>query len=151
MTRTRLHAAVFIVIATACAAWAIYNLRPLKGLFGFGDYGGGGIFRLTTSVDALQYVLAPLIAFAISRRLRASAGFAQRLRRAHVAVTLIIAGAIAVFVVATALGNFMHGVDSVWVVLLAVAFIGEALWLPLQTFFAASFVGILIIERRPGA
>jgi hypothetical protein len=151
MTRNRLQLALFIVVAAACGAWALYNLRPLKELFGIGDFGGGAIFGLTTSVDAFQYLIAPLLAFGISRRVRNRAGFAQGLRRAHVTATLAIAGMIALFVVVTALGNFTHGVDGVWFVLLAAAFTGGALWLPLQTFFAASFVGILIIERQQRA
>jgi len=151
MTRNRLGVAVFIVGAAACAVWAIYNLRPLKGLIGFRDFGGGSIGGFATSADALQYILAPLIAFAMSRLVRERAGLAQRLRRAHVALTATIVGVIALFILVTALGNFTHGVDGLWFVLLACAFVGGALWLPLQGFFTAGFLGLLISERRQGA
>ena len=151
MTRNRLGVAVFIVGAAICAVWAFYNLRPLNGLFHLGDFGGGSIAGFTTSTDALQYVVAPLIAFACARRVRERAGIARRLRRAHVAFTATIVGVIALFIVVTALGNFTHGVDGLWFVLLAAAFVGGALWLPLQGFFTAGFLGILISERRSRA
>ena len=146
MGRDRLARAVIVVGAIASAVWAYFNLRPLAGLFGSG---GGGIDGLSDGIDAVKYVLAPLIAFSISHRVRARDGLAQRLRTVHTAITGTIIMLIALFVLATALGNLTHGIDGVWFVLLVVAFVGGALWLPLQSFFAATFLGLLIDERRP--
>jgi hypothetical protein len=142
----RLALSVFLAGAIASAVWAFFNLRPLAQMFGSG---GGGIGGFSDSVDALKYVLAPLIAFAISGRVRAREGLAQRLRTAHMATTATIIMLIALFVLATSLGNFTHGIDRLWFALLVAAFVGGALWLPVQSFFAAGFLGLLIKERGP--
>jgi len=151
MARNRLALTVFLAGAIPSAAWALYNLWPLKDLLGFGDFGGGGIGGFTTGVDALVSIAAPLIAFAISRRVRAHEGLALRLRTAHMAVTATIIMLVAVFILVTALGNVTHGIDGLWFVLLIAAFAGGALWLPVQSFFAAGFLGLLIKERRPAS
>ena len=67
------------------------------------------------------------------------------------ATTATIIMLIALFVLATALGNFTHGIDGLWFALLIAAFVGGALWLPVQSFFAAGFLGLLIKERRPAS
>lgn len=149
MRRNPLAMIVFALGAILCTAWAAYNLWPLRDLFGFGDFGGGGISGLTTGIDALTAVVAPIVAFAISRFVRERTGFARTFKRAHVATTATITGVIAVFIIVTALGDFTHGVDGIWFALLAATFVGGALWLPLQSFFVAGFIGLLINERRP--
>jgi hypothetical protein len=147
----RLASIVFIAGAIGSAAWALHNLWPLKDLFGFGDFGGGGIGGLTTGVDALISIAAPLVAFAISRGVRAHEGRAHRLRTAHMAVTATIIMLVAAFILVTVLGNFTHGIDGLWSVLVVAAFVGGALWLPVHSFFAAGFLGLLIEERRPAS
>ena len=149
MRRNPLAVAVFTAGAVISVAWALYNLWPLKDLFGFGDFGGGGIAGFTTSNYALVSTAAPLSACAISRGVRAREGLAQQLRTAHMAVTATLIMLVAIFILATVVGNFTHGIDGLWSVLLIAAFTGGALWLPVQSFFTTSFLGLLIDERRP--
>jgi len=148
MSRERVAVAVFIVGSVLCGSWAVYNLWPLKGLFGFDDFGGGAIFGLSTTVDALKYIVAPLIAFAISRRLRHAGALARRLRRAHLAASVGIVALLVALAAATASGAFAYGIDGVWFALLIATFAGGALWLPLQAFFTAGFVSLLIAQRK---
>ena len=149
MKRTPLGIVVFAAGALLSATWAFYNLRPLKELFGVGDYGGGGLVGYATSVDVLGYIVAPLIAWAISRRVRERTGVARIMRRAHLTAMGLVVAVIAAFVAVTISGSFANGVDGLSFVLLAATFIGGALWLPLQGFFAAGFLGLLINEKRP--
>jgi hypothetical protein len=151
MTRHPLAVTVFSAGAVLSVAWAIYNLRPLSALFGSNDFGGGAIFGYSTGIDVLLYLIAPLVAFVISRRVRERTGLARILRRAHLTVTGLIVGMIALFIVLTVAGNFAHGIDGLAFALLAFTFVGSALWLPLQSFFAAGFIGLLIDERRRAA
>jgi hypothetical protein len=151
MTRSPLAVIVFAAGALASVLWAVYKLLPLRDLFGLGDVGSGGIGGFTTELDALRFLVAPLITFAIAHFVRERTGVAETLRRAHIAATFVILGVMMLFVLVTAIGQFTHGVDGIWYALLTCAFIGGALWLPLQGFFTAGFIGLLINERRLGA
>jgi hypothetical protein len=148
MSRHLLAVIVSSAGALLSVVWAIYNLRPLSALFGFKDFGGGAIFGYSTGIDVLLYIIAPLVAFLISTRVRERPGLARILRRAHLTVTALIIGLIALFIVLTAAGNFAQGIDGLAFALLVLTFAGGALWLPLQTFFTAGFVGLLIDQHR---
>src|SRR5262245_12412099 len=141
MPRNRLALLVFAAGTIVSVVWACVNLRPLGELFAAG---GGGIGGFSDSADALKAVVAPLIAFLISRRVRAQNGLAQRLRTVHGLMTASIIMLIAIFILATALANYVRGLDDLWWALLVAAFIGGALWLPMQIFFTTSYLGLLI-------
>jgi len=141
MTRNRIALAVFALGAIASGAWAVYNLLPLGDFF---HNGGGFVGGTADTIDALRYILAPAIVFAISRFVRVHDGVARGLRRVHLAFSASIVALLVIFIVATALGQFIHGMDGVWFALLVATFIGGALWLPVQGFFTAGFLSLLI-------
>jgi hypothetical protein len=147
MTRNPLAMIVFTAGAVLSAVWAFYNLRPLSDLFGFTDFGGGGMVAVNTGIDVLLSIGTPLVAFLISRRVRERTGFARTLRRAHVVTTATIVALVALFIGLTVLADAARQVDRLSFALVAGAFTGAALWLPLQSFFAIGFVGLLINER----
>jgi hypothetical protein len=141
MTRNRIAFAVFALGSIASAVWAFYNLQPLSDFF---HEGGGFVGGTADTIDALRYVLAPAAVFAISRFVRAQDGVARGLRRVHLAFSASVVALLVIFIVATALGRFTHGIDDVWFALLVATFIGGALWLPVQSFFTAGFLSLLI-------
>jgi hypothetical protein len=146
MSRHRLAIGVFALGAVVCLAWAINNLRPVVQFFG---QGGGFIGGASTTIDALWFVVAPIIALVLASRVRHHSGAARVLRRAHIITSLTIAALILGFAALTLTGTFANGIEGFW--LFVVAFVGSSLWLPMQTFFAAGFVGLLIDQRRPAS
>lgn len=46
-------------------------------------------------------------------------------------------------------GTFAHGVNGIWIGVGIAAFVVGALWLPLQAFFVAGFLGLLVKGRAP--
>ena len=146
MSRHRLAIGVFVLGAVACAAWAIRNLLPVFEFFG---ESGGFIGGASTTVDALWFIVAPIIALVLASRVRERTGVARLLRRTHVVISIAIAALILGFAAATLLDRFANGIDGFWLFL--AAFVGTSLWLPMQTFFAAGFVGLLIDQRRPAS
>ena len=143
MSRHRLAIGVFVLGAFACAAWAINNLRPVLQILGEGSGFFGGV---STTVDALWFVVAPVIALVLASRVRERTGLARLLRRTHIVTSLAIAGLVLAFAAATIIGPVGNGIDGFW--FFVAAFVATSVWLPLQTFFATGFVGLLIDQRR---
>jgi len=142
MSRHRLATGIFVVGAIACLAWAINNLRPVFQLFGE----GGGFGGASTTIDALWFVVAPIIALVLASRVRDRTGLARLLRRTHIVTSLTVAGLVLAFAGATITGIVGNGNDGFW--FFVAAFVATSVWLPLQTFFATGFVGLLIDQRR---
>jgi chromate transport protein ChrA len=143
MSRHRLAIGVVVLGAIACSAWAIDNLRPVLQLFGEGSGFFGGA---STTVDALWFVVAPVIALVLASRVRERTGPARLLRRTHIVTSLAVAGLVLAFAAATISGLVGNGIDGFW--FFVAAFVATSVWLPLQTFFATGFVGLLIDQRR---
>ena len=146
MSRHRLAVGVFVLGAIGCLAWAVNNLRPIFQFFG---EVGGFIGGASTMIDALWFVVAPIVALVLASRVRHRTGVARILRRAHIITSLTIAVLILGFAGLTLTGTYANGIEGFW--LFVVAFVGSSLWLPMQTFFAAGFVGLLIDQRRPAS
>jgi hypothetical protein len=145
LTRTRLAKTVFALGAVVSGAWAIYNLGALVEMY---ESGGGG-FVSSAALDLLKYVIPAAIAFWLATRVRDRSGRVQVLRRAHQLVSLTIVVLVILLAAAAFAGAFSRGVDGPWRGVLFAAFIGGALWLPLQVFFVAAFSGLLIKQGAP--
>jgi hypothetical protein len=139
LTRTRLATALFGLGAVISVPWAFYNLRALVEMY----VSGGGGFASSAALDLLKYVITPAIAFWLATRVRNRSAGVQWLRRAHQLVSLTIAGLVLLLATATLAGAFTRGINGPWRGVLLGAFVGGALWLPVQVFFVAVFSGLL--------
>jgi hypothetical protein len=145
VTRTGLAKIVFGLGAVVSAAWAIYNLRALAQMYEAGAGGGG--FITSMAIDVLEYVAPAALAFWLATRVRHRSGSVRYLRRAHQLTSFAIVLLAMLLVAATFGGAFTSGVDGLWRGVLFGAFIGAAMWLPVQVFFVAAFVALLIEQR----
>lgn len=144
-TRQWLALAIFAIGAVVSGVWAVVNLRPVTEMFGAGSGFAGGT---VDTIDAFTFIVAPLVAFAISRRLRQRGVLARRLRRAHIILSVTIVALIASLIVSEVLGTFAHGLNGLGFALLVATVAGGALWLPVQSFFTAGFISLLIAKRE---
>jgi hypothetical protein len=147
VTRTRFARAIFLVGTVGSGVWALFGIRNLMALYS----SGVAAFGSADSLGSLMYLLPVLITAVLSAVARDYGRSAVVLRRAFILATLIPMALVALFVSASFSGAFAHGVTGVWIGVVIAVFVAGALWLPLQTFFAAGFLGLLIKGRTPVA
>jgi hypothetical protein len=146
LTRTRLAKAVFGLGAAISGTWAFFNVRALAEMY---ESGGGG-FVSSVAIDTLKYVVPAAIAFWLAMRVRDRSRSIRLLRRAHLFVSFTIVLLLLLLMVGTFGGAFTSGLDGPWRAVLVGAFIGVAVWLPVQVFFVAVFSGLLIKQGALG-
>ena len=145
MARNRLGVAVFILGAAACVWWAFASIRPLLAFVGTGSGGVGEISYSPFDIYTLEAIGAPLIAFILAVLVRKRGRFARLLCWAHVLATVTV---VLIMVLVIGSGTVIpRGVGGLEPALFIAAVIGVTLWLPLQTFFASAFLGLLIQRR----
>ncbi len=143
--RARLARAIFLVGTVGSGVWALFGIRNLMAPYD----SGVGVFGSADSLGLLWYLLPVLVTAVLSAFARDYGRGAVLLGRTFVLATLNQIAFVVLLVSAGFAGVFAHGVTGVWVGVLIGAFVAGALWLPLQTFFAAGFLGLLIRGRTP--
>jgi hypothetical protein len=149
--RNRLAVVIFGIGATLSAVWGYHGVRGV--LTGF-DAGGGGIGAgVVGSSELLVNVLPVIITFWLSAQIRNRGRTEQAFRRLHLFATLALVAVLTLFVSEFFFQLFFRshvfgrGMIS-WAIFIA-SFIAAVIWLPLQAFFAAGFLGLLIRGRTP--
>jgi hypothetical protein len=155
--RNRLAIVIFGVGAALSAVWAYSGVRSVLTELGLG--GGSGIgavsfgFGSLGLLELVEYVLPVIITFWLSARLRYRGRIEKISRQVHLVATLTLVAAIMLFLVSflseVFLRTHVFGRGMIdWSIFVG-SFIGGVLWLPLQAFFAAGFLGLLIKGRSP--
>ena len=147
--RNRLAIAAIGIAAVACSAWGIVKLVDLFTAF-FGNHGGSGL-GTAGAPETFEYLAPVFFTAVLSTYVRDRRPYGRVLHRAFVLATLVPIGLVFLVIAVGVAGSFAHGVNGVWMLLFASAFIASALWLPMQTFFALAFLSLLIVPRVPAA
>jgi hypothetical protein len=149
--RNRLAIVTFGIGAALSTVWAYRGVRGV--LTGF-DAGGGGIGAGVVGISELfENVLPVVITFWLSAQIRNRGRIEQISRQVHLFATLMLVAAIMLFLVSflgeVFLRSHVFGRGMIdWSIFIG-SFIAAVIWLPVQAFFAAGFVGLLIKGRSP--
>jgi hypothetical protein len=141
--RNRMAIIVFGIGATLSVAWAYRGVRDVLRLLDT----GGGILGSSNGFVLLGYVLPVFVTFLLSNWIRSRGRTEQTFRECYLFATLTL---VTIFAVSVVQGFrirpfFGDGVLG-WAVFVA-SFFAVAIWLPVQAFFAAGFVALLIRRR----
>ena len=143
--RNRLAIIVFGIGAAVSVVWAY---RGVRGVLTMLDSGGGAFgFGIVDSLRLFRYLLPVLFTALLSAFARDRGKMAVILRRLFLFATVIPVALVALLVSAAFSGAFAHGVKGIWEGMLVAVLMAGGLWLPLQAFFAAGFLGLLIKGR----
>jgi len=145
LARTGLAKIVFGLGTVVSAVWAFSNLRALAQMY---EAGGGG-FVSSMAIDVLEYVVPAAIAFWLATRVRDRSGRTRFFRRAHQVMSFTIVLLVLLLAAGAFGGAFTSGVNGPWRAVLFGAFIGGAMWLPVQVFFVAAFTALVIRQGAP--
>jgi hypothetical protein len=131
--------------AVASAVWAYFSLRPLVEAVAAG---AGAMATVDGSAhEFLQYFIPPFIAFWLASRVRGRGRLARRLRRVHLFTTvawIVLVGCLSMII----LSSNSSGLNGLWIMAMFGTLLGGALWLPVQAFFSAAFLAVLIKGKR---
>jgi hypothetical protein len=141
--RNRMAIIVFTTGTILSVAWAYRGVRDVLRLLDT----GGGIFGSSNGIGLLGYVLPVFGTFLLSNRIRSRGRTEQTFRECYLFATLTLVTILAVSVAqAFRIRPFFGDGVLGWAFFVA-SFFAVALWLPVQAFFAAGFVGLLIRRR----
>jgi hypothetical protein len=144
--RNRLAIVIFGIGAALSAVWAYRGVRGvLTGFDAGGGIGAGGF----GSIELLENVLPVVITFWLSAQIRNRGRTEQRLRRLHLFATLTLVAVLVLFVSQFFFRSEVFGGGRLEWGIFVGSFIAAVIWLPVQTFFAAGFLGLLIKGRTP--
>ena len=147
ISRDRLAIVVFGVGSVGAAAWAYVGVRSVLRMLneGGGGFGSAGIFEL------VKYLVPFLLTLRLSVGMRHWGRLGRVVQRAYLLALFAIFVAFALLLTEPIFHRhiFGHGLID-WSIFVA-AFVAGAVWLPVQTFFAAGFVALRIMRRTPKA
>jgi hypothetical protein len=146
ISRDRLAIVVFGVGSVGAAAWAYVGVRSvLRMLNEGGGFGSAGIFEL------LKYLLPFFLTLRLSIGIRHWGRLGRIFQRTYLLVLFAIFGAFALLLTESIFHRHIFGNGLIdWSIFVA-ALVAGAVWLPVQTFFAAAFVALRIRLRTPSA
>ncbi|HEY2905545.1 MAG TPA: hypothetical protein VGJ29_06565 [Vicinamibacterales bacterium] len=140
LSADRIGIAVAAVGAILSVAWAYVGVRAVFQMLdqNGGAFGSGSEFR------ALEYVTPLLATLWLRGRVTSAASGARLFRRLYLFATFGLLAVFLSFATQLFFDRQIFANERLDWTLLVATFIGTALWLPVQTFFASIFIGLLI-------
>jgi hypothetical protein len=129
----------------AIAASAVWIAVAIRRVLAMLDH-GGGVFGSSAGVGLVGYVLPFILTAWLFRRVRGEGTLIRRLRTLYALSMTPLLTVLAFFVSQLFLPRdlFGHGLVG-WYVFESFFLVG-AVWLPVQAFFAAAFVSVLVVQ-----
>ena len=146
ISRNRLAIVVFGIGSVGAAAWAYVGVRSvLRMLNEGGFFGSAGIFEL------LKYLVPFLLTLRLSVGMRHWGRLGRIVQRGYLLALFAIFVAFALLLTEPIFHRHIFGHGLIDRSIFVAAFVAGAVWLPVQTFFAAGFVALRIMLRTPSA
>ena len=146
ISRDRLAILVFGAGSVGAAIWAYVGVRSvLQMLDEGGFFGSAGIFEL------LKYVLPFLVTLRLSVGMRRWGRLGSIVQRGYLLALFALFVAFALLLTEPIFHRHIFGNGLIDRSIFVAAFVAGAVWLPVQTFFAAGFVALRIMPRTPSA